>query len=38
MFAQGVPGVLGAESPTALQDRYDMIDERRKFIAAVSIP
>jgi hypothetical protein len=24
-------GVLGAESATALQDRYDVIDERRKF-------
>ena len=32
VIAQCLAGVLGAESATALQDRHDMIDERRKFM------
>jgi hypothetical protein len=32
VIAQRLAGVLGAESATALQDRHDMIDERRKFM------
>ena len=32
MVAQCFTGVLGTESPAALQDRHDLIDERRKFM------
>jgi hypothetical protein len=32
MVAQRLTGVLGTESAAALQDRYDMIDERREFM------
>lgn len=32
VIAQCLAGVLDAESATTLQDRHDMIDERRKFM------
>ena len=32
MIAQRGPGVLSAESATALQDGHDMIDERRELV------